>query len=205
MKSKWIIHSHHIAIKSGNEVLHPDAREVYSFLNETNHDVEAGNPVFEMPEVYFSNVGSPVRCEMFSSETNEIYIEIYALRKNKKVPVDMIQGQIIDHCISDKEWFYLIGGVESLQTLLANAGIETTGNISIGQYINLVKQEYFTEYKEIGNNVSFETVKNILGNENTIPQGIRAELYDYQKTGYSWIKNMIDAGQGCIQIGRAHV
>lgn len=198
MKSKWIIYDNHIAIDAGDEILHPNAEEVYLFLSGDNPDIDVENPITEMSEIHFSQIGSPLKCEMISLDTNEIGIEIYALRKNEKVPVDMIKGHIIDHCVTETEWFYLIGGVDALQTLLFNAGIDKTGTINVGQYINLIKQEYFSEHKVIANSVNLEVVKRILENENTVPQGIKAELYEYQKTGYSWLKNMIDAGQGCI-------
>lgn len=198
MRYKWILYDHHIAIETDTEVLHPNADEVYSFVSGDGVVSDVPDPVEELKNLHFSRIGSPVKCEIFSTDTSPAVLSLYALRKNQKWPVDMIGGQIIDHCVTDREWFYINGDVENLELLFANAGITETGELSIGQYIDLVKQEYFSDHKEIINNVNPSAVSEWMIPEGDIPRGIKASLYNYQKTGYLWMANMLNANHGCI-------
>ena len=118
MKSRWIIFDHHIALETDEEILHPNADEVYGFVNGENNEINAVNPIAELSKLHFSKIGSPVKCEIISNENNEILLSLFAVRKNCRYPVDMLQGQIIDHCVSEDEWFYINGDIESLQVVL---------------------------------------------------------------------------------------
>jgi SNF2 family DNA or RNA helicase len=198
MGSKWIIDKHHIAIDTGDEIYHPSAEEIYSFLGDDEENLDFPSLLTDLKSLHFSKVGSPIKCELYSGEDNSIVLELYALRKNHKWSVDMIDGHIVDHCVSDREWFYINGDIGTLQGLLANASIQKCGEISIGQYIDLMKQEYFSEHKEIENNVRSETINITKCSEGEPPKEIKASLYEYQRVGYLWMKHMLEASRGCI-------
>lgn len=198
MKPTWIISDHHIALETEKEILHPDAKEIYALISAQNDMQETDNPVEVFSQFHFSKIGSLLKCEVNTTDTDEIQLLLYADRKGKRYPVDMIQGHIIDQCISEKEWFYLNGYVDEIQTVLSEAGIEQCGKITLGQYISIVRQECLGDQKVIINRVSPDMVSKKLTERNAVPAGIKADLYDYQKTGYSWISNMIDATHGCI-------
>ena len=198
MGDRWIVDGHHIAIESGNDILHPTAEEVYSFVVGENHDILAGNPMIEMRNIRFSKVGAPLKCEMYATEDNSIHLFVYTIRGGQRIPVDIIEGYIIDHCCANGEWFYLNGDISTLQNLLKNAEIKANGEITTGQYLKLVKQEFFSEYKYIKNLVPSETLSKRLVAQGEIPVGIKATLYEYQKIGFNWMKNMLQASQGCI-------
>lgn len=198
MGGRWIVDGHHIAIESGNDILHPTAEEVYSFVVGENHDILAGNPMIEMRNIRFSKVGAPLKCEMYATEDNSIHLFVYTIRGGQRIPVDIIEGYIIDHCCANGEWFYLNGDISTLQNLLKNAEIKANGEITTGQYLKLIKQEFFSEYKYIKNLVPSETLSKRLVAQGEIPVGIKATLYEYQKIGFNWMKNMLQASQGCI-------
>ena len=198
MQYRWIVYEHHIAIDAGDEILHPNADEIFAFVAGDNTEIGAENPTIALNALRFSKIGSPLKCELFSDVKGNICLELYALRKNRRFNVDMIEGQIIDHCVSDHEWFYLNGDIEALETLFKNAGIKECGIINTGQYLQLMKQEYFAEHREIINNVDPAVFSSLMVPEGSVPAGIQAELYAYQKTGFFWMRNMISAGTGCI-------
>lgn len=198
MRRKWIIDKHHIAIDAGDGIYHPSAEEIYSFFGDDDENAENSSPLSEMEDLHFSRVGSPIKCELFSGGNDSIVLSLYALRKNHKWPVDMIDGHIVDHCVSDREWFYINGDISTLQGLFANASIKECGEISIGQYIDLMKQEYFSEHKEIENNVRAESISIAKYSEGEPPKEINASLYEYQRVGYLWMKYMLEASRGCI-------
>ena len=198
MQYKWIIYQHHIAIEAEDEILHPDAGEIFSFVTGDHDYPEIPNPLVQMSFLRFSKVGAPIKCEIQSDDNNSISLHLFAIRKNKRCTIDLINGHIIDHGVADNEWFYLTGNIESIQVLLANAGILESGPISIGQYFALIRQEFFLEHKEVTNLVDDSTVKKLLVPDGLVPAGIAANLYPYQKTGFLWIKNMLQISQGCI-------
>lgn len=199
MDKRWIIDGHHIAIKLGDEVLHPTAEEIYSLVvgNDCSSS-SISNPMIEMTNIRFSKVGAPIKCEVYASEDNSIHLLVYTIRKGKRIPVDIIEGYVIDHCCANGEWFYLNGDVLTIQKLLNNAQIKCNGKIATKQYLNLVKQELFSEYKCIDNLVSADVLSKKFLIKRELPSGIRATLYEYQKIGFNWIKNMLLASQGCI-------
>lgn len=198
MQSKWIIYDHHLAIEDAQEILHPNAQEIFTFV-AGDEVMSVENPVLQFPDIRFSKVGSPVKCELIVDEEDRIIFNIYAIRKNDLYPVDIVQGYIIDQCVSKDEWFYLNSDIESLQNILSNAEIDNTGEISIGQYLKIIKQTYFTQQNTlIENKVDKDSFVRLTGKMNAVPAGIKAELYEYQKQGYSWIYNMVLAEQGCI-------
>lgn len=198
MQYKWITYDHHIALEEGIEVLHPSADEIYEFVAGESQNISAENPVTALSSIHFSKIGAPVKCEVNSKNNGKLFLNLYAVRKNQKVPVDVIEGTIIDHCVYDGEWFYINGDLEALQTLFAKAGITTSGEINTGQYIQLMKQEYFADYKEITNNVDPAVFSKLMIPEGKPPAGLKAELYEYQKTGFLWMRNMLETGCGCI-------
>lgn len=194
---EWVVTDHHIAIESGNEILHPNAEEVFSFVANDPNESQIPNPIDQLPELHFSKIGAPIKCEL-ESYKEKIWLSIYALRKGKRCPVDVIEGKIIDHAVTDGEWFYINGDIESLQNKLNVAGILSCGEVNIGQYIDLIRQELFDDSKEIINKVDTELIKKMMLPVGTVPIGIKASLYNYQKTGYLWIKNMLQSTKGCI-------
>lgn len=198
MKYRWIVYEHHIAIDASDEILHPNADEIFEFVAGDNKEISAENPTIALNSLRFSKIGSPIKCELYSDEDGKLFLNLYTFRKNHKYSVDMIEGQIIDHCVSDREWFYLNGDIDTLETLFANAGIKECGVINTGQYIQLMKQEYFAEHREIINNVDSSVFSSLMVPEGNVPEGINADLYAYQKTGFLWMRNMISAGSGCI-------
>ncbi len=198
MQYKWIVCNHHIALDGGTEILHPSADEIYEFVAGENPDISAENPVTAMNSLHFSRIGAPVKCEVNSKDDGTLILDLYTVRKHQKVPVDMIEGTIVDHCVFDGEWFYVNGDLEALEKLFENAGISGTGRINTGQYIQLMKQEYFAEHKEIINHVDPEVFSRLMIPEGRPPAGLKADLYEYQKTGFLWMKNMLETGCGCI-------
>ena len=196
MQLKWVIFDHHIALDTGTEIFHPNASEVYAFAFD-NEGEDVPNPIEQLSNLHFSQIGAPVKCELITHNMT-IEIKLYVKKRNKEWPVDVIDGYIIDHGVTDREWFYVNGDLENLQTMFNNAGIKKCGEISIGQYIDLIKQELFSSQKEIEDHVDKEVIKQLLVPSGEVPKSIYAQLYGYQKIGFLWMRNMISMGHGCI-------
>lgn len=197
MQGKWIIYDHHIAIDDGNHILHPNASEVYECISQAG-DSNYPDLLTDIPDIRFSKIGSQIKCCISSNNEGDIILDVFVIRKNTKHPVDIISGCIIDHLFIDNEWIYLTGDIEGVQNALMDASITNSGIINVSQYIELIRREYFSEYKDIENTVDGSLVVQALQSKGEVPVALKANLYDYQRKGLFWMNSMLSVSKGCI-------
>lgn len=105
--------------------------------------------------------------------------------------------------IQDNQWYPLFESeVQEMNCLLDKAGILSLGRITFQQAICLLQQnsylirvENFSEIKEIDNHVADDFEK---FSQKLKSKGFKANLYDYQKSGLTWLKAIVDEGLGCV-------
>ncbi len=201
MKGEWRIIDNHIALSVVEEVLHPSAEELYlALLNDTDSFIKGIECVAlrdAFPEYRFSKIGSDIRCEL-RNEDEKIFVNLFCERKGKKVSVDVIQGQIVDQCVLDNEWFYVTGSSKEIEDLFSHAGIMNCGVITVSQYVELLRNKELLVTGTLINSVETSVLDKPILSDGKIPRGINATLYNYQKTGYWWMKYMLSENQGCI-------
>ena len=201
MQGRWSIQDNHIALTVGNEMLHPSADELYAVLGKTEESFIDGIEceVIEdaFPSIRFSKIGSDIRCRL-SNSGSDIKVELYCERKGKEVHVDVIQGLIVDQCITETEWFYVTGSTEEIEKLFLTAGIEECGKITISQYIEIIRNAGALLSGTLLNTVETSLLDKPIDCSLNVPKGINATLYKYQKTGYLWMKYMLNENGGCI-------
>ena len=202
MEAVWTIVDNHLALKCGIQILHPNAEEVYAFLNKKNEEsiqgISCKSPEEEIPSMRFSRIGCPVSMILENSAANSVSLKIIATRRNDIIDVDIVNGTIIDHCVFNNTWFYLTDGINELQELLEKTGIKNCGVITIRQYLKLVEHISLTHTRFITNNVDSSLFKNPIDENENAPSTLKATLFPYQKTGYLWLKYMLQESQGCI-------
>ena len=202
MKSTWIIFNHHLALQDGKNVYHPNASDVYSLLStdesEKRFGISCDNPATDLPNVRFSKIGSSVHIRLSNNESGEILCNVVAYRKGAYVPVDVLEGSIIDQCVTNNTWFYLNGNTSQVQEIIGLAGIKENGIISTRQYLKLVEFELLNETSLLDNDVDYTYLQKPVGNNEEPPATLKATLFPYQKTGFLWIKAMLDECNGCI-------
>ena len=199
MSYKWTILQNHLAIDSGTEIMHPSADEIYSLMDGEEVDgIEIGNPEDAISEIRFSRIGSPVRCNVESNDSGEIQLEVYSVRKNKKVNIDVVDGYVIDHGYVDNEWFYLTGDCQALSEALQKAEIKASGTINVKQYLSLVKTQSELQYPLISFSVKTADFKVTEVQDSGLPVDLNAKLYSYQETGFRWLRSMINETGGCV-------
>jgi len=201
MKGEWRIIDNHIALSVAEEVLHPSAEELYlALLNDTDSFIKGIECVAlrdAFPEYRFSKIGSDIRCEL-RNEDEKIFVNLFCERKGKKVSVDVIQGQIVDQCVLDNEWFYVTGSSKEIEDLFSHAGIMNCGVITVSQYVELLRNKELLVTGTLINSVETSVLDKPILSDGKIPRGINVTLYNYQKTGYWWMKYMLSENQGCI-------
>lgn len=202
MNAVWYIENNHLALRCGKQLLHPNAEEVYAFLNKQDLESIQGilckSPIEDIASLRFSRIGSPVRMILENSGPNSVSLRLVANRRDKEVEADIVEGSIIDHCVDGSTWFYLSDGIIELQELLDQTGIKNSGTITIRQYLKLVEHSTLTHTRYIENNVDSSFFKSPVDENENVPSTLKASLFPYQKTGYLWLKYMLQESQGCI-------
>lgn len=202
MKASWVIYSHHLALQDGKNVFHPSASDIYNLLSKdeskNEFNINCGNPQLDLPDIRFSKIGSSIHIKLTNNNCGEIICNIEAQRKDTFVPVDIIEGTIIDQCVYNNTWFYLSGNNLQVQDLLDCAGIKENGRISIRQYLNLIEKELLNGTTLLDNQVDISCLQKPINNNEEPPTSLKATLFPYQKVGFLWIKRMLEENNGCI-------
>lgn len=201
MKYRWIVYSNHIALASEREVMHPNADELYLVLFDPKKsfisEIECDSIRDTFPKIKFSTIGSDIRCEL-RNEKEQIFVDLYCERKGYRVSVDVIQGHVIDQCVLKNEWFYVTGCTQEIEELFAIANIQQCGNITVAQYVELLRNKEKLIASSFINHVETSLLDKPINKSGALPQGISATLYDYQKIGFFWMKYMLAETNGCI-------
>ena len=199
MEGNWCIIGNHLAVKSGDIVYHLTAKEVYSAMDGKDiQGISCGIPSEELPNLRYSKFGTEVSVRLGNETDGMISIKVYAVRRGEEVPVDVIDGRIIDQCVHNGTWFYLSGNVQEVQDTLSCCNIKHTGTISMRQYLKLVECDLLSDHKIIHNDVSVQKLESPIDETEKVPSTLQANLFQYQKTGYLWLKYMLEETQGCI-------
>lgn len=194
----WIVEKHHIALKNPSEILHPDAEEVFGFLRgEKIEGIECKQPSSDLPGIKFSTLGKDIVCKLTNNEAGEIILSLETVGKNSEL-VDVLNGHIIDQCVSGDKWFYITGCTEELQRIFSELNISDVGRISVHQYVELIKNASKIGDDVIDNCVNISALDKTIDTSASIPTGLQAKLYKYQETGYRWMRYMLGENQGCI-------
>lgn len=199
MEGSWFIKGHHLAVKSGGNEYHPTAQEIYSAMDGLGiNGISCGSPSDKLSGLRYSKFGSEVSVRLKNDANGKISIEIYAVRRGDEIPIDVIDGRIIDQCVYNGTWFYLSGNVQEVQDVLEYANVKHTGIISMRQYLKLVECNLLSDQKIIHNDVSVQALESPIDQTEDVPSTLKANLFQYQKTGYLWLKYMLEETQGCI-------
>lgn len=197
----WDFEHNHFILLSGDSKYVPDAKEVYSILNNSEQTTSVngkvcGNIKSIFPQIRFSKIGAPVQCR-FYSEDGTIKCSVFVSRHQHEIQLDYYDGKIVDHCVYDNEWFYITGDLSNLQVSLASAGITGQGSVSMAAYLKVIKDNVFADYPFIINNVDIDKIKNQYETL-PIPFNLNATLYPYQEQGFRWMSYMVDESHGCL-------
>ena len=199
MEGHWTIVNHHIALDVNGYIIHPSAKEVYSaFSGGKIQNILCPNPQKELSDLKYSKFGTELSIDLNNSDDGTIQINIYADRRGTIVPIDFIDGILIDHCVAGDTWFYLTGNIAETQNLLKECGVSSSGKISTRQYLKLVEHDLLSDHCLLNNKVSIDELKPPVDESEEVPDTLKTSLFPYQKTGYLWLKYMLEETKGCI-------
>lgn len=201
MQGRWMIVDNHIALATNNQLFHPSADELYAVIEDAQNtfadSIDCDDIHAAFPNLRFSKIGTGIKC-VLTNINEKIHISFVCERKGKTVDVDVINGMIVDQCVCDNEWFYVTGSTQEIESVLQSAKINSSGTITVSQYIEmLLKQESFFPGTLI-NQVESSLLDKPINANGFIPTQINANLYEYQRRGFFWLKYMLEENKGCI-------
>ena len=191
----WVIESNIITqVSDDGTTSIPSANEIFISLSEDHSDLR-NTLLVTFPELRFSKISSQVHGH-FWFENEKIHFELQTKRRGKSVPISFPNG-FADHYVYDNTWFYLSNITPQLQECLSKWTSRTTSVVSVGQYVNLLKQF------QAGNLIQYiddaaEHLQNKNISSTAVPVTVNATLYPYQEDGYRWMDFMLKENFGCI-------
>ena len=199
MAGKWIAEDNHITYSESGILRRVSSETIMDCLYGENSDT-LPSLTEAFPEVHFSSLASPIRLSLCLDATGEeIQLNCYVIRRKKEIPVDLVNGVLLNQCLTQKEWFRISGNIEILNSIFKELGILTCGTITFNQYLLLKRAAEKEELREMTDSVDPDFYRKVnVVRRPEIPAGIDAKLYPYQLDGYNWMRFMLSEGCGCI-------
>ena len=202
MEGNWIIEHSHLALNTSDGIITPSAEEIYNLESKGSPSSIRGYdcdiPSHSLSGIRFSRIGTPVKAKIELLPNGLIQFSAFIEKKGVFIPIDIVDGTLVDHCIFDNVWYYVSANSVELQETIDSAKIKSCGELTFKQYLKLVEQTSLKNYSFLQNHVDVEFLKNPINNEEQPPVGLNATLYPYQRTGFLWIKYMLSESGGCI-------
>ena len=199
MAGKWIAEDNHITYSESRILRRVSSETIMDCLYGDNSDT-LPSLTEAFPEVHFSSLASPIRLSLCLNATGEeIQLNCYVIRRKKEIPVDLVNGVLLNQCLTQKEWFRISGNIEILNSIFKELGILACGTITFNQYLLLKRAAEKEELREMTDSVDPDFYRKVnVVRCPEIPAGIDAKLYPYQLDGYNWMRFMLSEGCGCI-------
>lgn len=194
----WHLDTGRLALRlPSGAIIHPSASEIAGAEFKGRLSVRgeqlARRPSEALPEIQFHRYPLGASIEVFPPAPDLSRSPACAIRLSGiDLPVSLSDDQLL----AGSNWYPLAREtLDELSVLLKSAGIEKLGPITLKQYLELRRQnsEYVTVAPDPAN---VEAAQAIAPAE--IPEGLQANLYPYQHTGFVWLCRIADEGLGCI-------
>lgn len=199
MAGKWVAENNHIAYSESGIAQYVSSETIMDCLYGDDPVVRS-SLTDTFPDVHFSPLASPVRVSLSMNVTGEeLLLKCYVIRRKEEIPVDIVNGILMDQCLTQREWFRVSGNIEILNAAFEEFGISECGTITFNQYLLLKRMAEKEGLREILDSVDpnlYRTINAVQHLE--APAGINAKLYPYQVDGYNWMRFMLSEGCGCI-------
>ena len=194
MSNIWRIFDGVLQYSSNGQFKTPSATEIFSLFSSDGADWMAEMSA-AFPQIRFSKISSKVYGH-FWFENEKINFELLTKRRGQSITISFANG-LSDHYVYDNTWFYLSNITPELQDCLSKWTSQASSVISVGQYVNLLKQFQSNNLLEYRDEAA-EYLQNKSISSTAVPATINATLYPYQEDGYRWMDFMLKENFGCI-------
>lgn len=191
---KWKIEDGVVVGVDADLEIYPTANEVYSATNVIK--INGNEYPFLLNDIKFNKL-LPLNFKIVLSIEDNIKINLFALKGNKKFPIKVIDNVFIDYVIIENNWYFLEQTISEVSNVINNLSIDINKGFSFGEYIELKK-----ELSQFDLKIDDQVLENInsLKNdeESTKHLGFNGKLFPYQESGVKWLSYMADNKCGCI-------
>lgn len=193
----WKVIDNILSLSTDGKKYHvPPAEMIFSIVLESDpQNDEFMELSKQCRDLRFSKISSRI-FGRFWFENNRINFGLFAKRKGTIFPLDISHG-LYDHYVYSYTWFYISNITQELKTCIAKWTTLGTTIITVGQYVNLLKEFQTNQLIEYIDDAA-EFLQNKKMSATEIPEGIRATLYPYQEDGFRWMDFMLQERCGCI-------
>lgn len=209
MRANWVIDGQKLLLvpEEGSAIV-PAAADVISLIKgerdrlsaEYPEDMVMVSPAEELPDIYFSKIGTRIILEIHDGEEDQgIVISCAVRRKQRLYPIEMAANHFAEHVVIDHTWLYLTDNCEEVRELFKAAGTGETGKFTLAQYIRFIREAQKHPDIEIldyvGKRLAEHSAETGSGQ---MPVSLTASLYPYQSQGFRWLDFIVGEGCGCI-------
>jgi SNF2 family DNA or RNA helicase len=208
IESSWVLVNNAISIQKGREFYSVSSADIVrsEFKGLKNID-SVGNVVRPSEQI------SGIRINRFPCELKlRLILPISPLQKPELKLAATAMGQesplsefpLTDQIIvEDSEWYSLSSDNQGdIETILSRAQIVSFGPISLAQAMDLMALNSPLISIHSSNESSIQesdSTPDIAAEIQTLQKcGFTANLYEYQKTGFAWLRSVSEEGLGCI-------
>ena len=201
--AEWAIVSNTLCVESDGKRFYPSAKELYPLFTKERDELTLNglalkSPILSFPSLKHSSFGSALNVSI-ASVGRQIYLEAFTQKKGAKIPIVIQDGKVVDHYIVNDKWFYITSDICDIEDAFSEAGVKSTGEITLAQYLKLKRFEMNSRRDLFEDHVDVSSLKQIPVNEIDVGSlSLRATLFNYQQIGFCWIESMLNGVQGCI-------
>lgn len=197
----WFIDSGKVMLRllSGKAIF-PSAAEVTGaeFKNRLTIRGEniARSPSKGLPEIIFHRFPAEISIELSPPSETLATSACCSIRLHDgNRPLCVIERFDIDQILLGSDWYPLSqSSLDEIKELLKSCQIPNPGTLTIRQYIDLRTKN--SSLIKVGTPLAVTETDPRTFQE--LPEGLIADLYPYQKTGFQWLSRIADEGLGCI-------
>ncbi|MBI4594899.1 MAG: DEAD/DEAH box helicase [Candidatus Tectomicrobia bacterium] len=205
-ESRWIILHGSLSIeRNDGTVFVPSAKDIFAAEFHDNlriNNVALSNkPSVDISLLRISKYPLDLRVEVRppKADISQSMCRIVAKKGNTSITIPGFSKSIQDHVLVEKHWYPLDAGeIEEISTLLANAGITEPGQLSLKQYLYLVKSQSDLVFVNEGMEEAQPDRQSRNEVDERLPGFFTGQLYPYQINGYRWLRMIAREDLGCI-------
>lgn len=206
----WLLQNNTLGLKADDDsgIISLTAKEIYSVefgqLTEINgYTIKKPSQFF--PDIHFSKY--PLRLKICiishkrSKQNEEYFCYIIGRKDSYESLINYPFTQISDQIITNNVWFPLIyEEIQEVVRIFKACNIQGTGILTLRQFFNLMKFSSPTIEIVLNPQISVSFPELDEGKSDTLEQieGFTGKLYDYQLSGYKWLKMIDREDLGCI-------
>lgn len=172
------------------------ASDVYEFLSDASGSTQF---LASFTDVKFRKIGFPMYMELSVPEKgNAVYLFCYIDKRGERIPIDIVDGCLLDNSVSSNTWYFANDHYEELSQIVTSAAITQSGKITFRQYLDVIKNTKNNNYSFVRDSVNIGSMSLEMESDSDTLQYLKYKPFEYQETGYKWMKYMCVESNGCI-------